>query len=74
MPPAQPGVHQEVGSLYHDHHRWLQGWLRHKLGNAFDAADVAHDTFMRVLTAKEIPPLSEPRAFLATIARRLYCL
>ncbi|MDO8064611.1 MULTISPECIES: sigma-70 family RNA polymerase sigma factor [unclassified Janthinobacterium] len=69
MSAAQPGVHQEVGSLYHDHHRWLQGWLRHKLGNAFDAADVAHDTFMRLLNRDEAIAAREPRAFLTTVAK-----
>jgi len=66
---AQPGVHQEVGNLYHEHHRWLQGWLRHKLGNAFDAADVAHDTFMRLLNRDEAIAAREPRAFLTTVAK-----
>ncbi|MEG2029504.1 MAG: sigma-70 family RNA polymerase sigma factor [Janthinobacterium sp.] len=69
MSAAQPGVHQEVGSLYRDHHRWLQGWLRHKLGNAFDAADVAHDTFMRLLNREEGIAAREPRAFLTTVAK-----
>ena len=69
MAVAPPGVHQEVGSLYHDHHRWLHGWLRHKLGNAFDAADVAHDTFMRLLNRDESIAAREPRAFLTTVAK-----
>ena len=69
MSLAQPGVHQEVGGLYRDHHRWLQGWLRHKLGNAFDAADVAHDTFMRLLNREEAVAAREPRAFLTTVAK-----
>ena len=69
MPPAQSDVHQEVGGLYQNHHRWLQGWLRHKIGNAFDAADVAHDTFMRLLARDEAVGAREPRAFLTTVAK-----
>lgn len=57
-----------VETLYADHHGWLQGWLRRKLGNAFDAADLAHDTFVRVLGKREHEDIREPRAYLTTIA------
>ncbi|WP_416390945.1 sigma factor [Alloalcanivorax xenomutans] len=39
-----------VAVLYSDHHGWLLGWLRKKLGCSQHAADMAHDTFVRVLT------------------------
>ncbi|RQO61598.1 RNA polymerase subunit sigma [Variovorax sp. KBW07] len=67
-------LEQDVHNLYSDHHGWLYGWLRKKLGNSFDAADIAHDTFMRVWVgcqADAIPALREPRAYLTTVARRL---
>lgn len=57
-----------VESLYIAHHGWLQRWLRHKLGNAFDAADIAQDTFMRVLRKAADERIQEPRAYLTTIA------
>lgn len=38
-----------VHTLYSTHHGWLHNWLRAKLGNSFDAADLAQDTFIRVL-------------------------
>ncbi len=60
-----------VEVLYHAHHNWLTGWLRHKLGCPHSAADLAQDTFMRVLTARETPQIIEPRAFLTTIAKRV---
>jgi RNA polymerase sigma-19 factor, ECF subfamily len=60
-----------VHALYSTHHGWLQGWLRHRLGDAFVAADLAHDTFLRVLARKQRPDLAEPKAYLATIARAL---
>ncbi|ORL47837.1 sigma factor-like helix-turn-helix DNA-binding protein [Pseudomonas putida] len=42
-----------VQTLYSDHHGWLHAWLRSKLGNAADAADLAHDTFVRLLQRRE---------------------
>src|SRR5256885_11841469 len=60
-----------VESLYLAHHGWLQGWLRKKVGNAFDAADLAQSTFLKVLGAKGLDQLQEPRAYLTTIARNL---
>ena len=62
---------QQVHSLYADHHGWLCGWLHRKLGNTCDAADIAQDTFMRVLTRRQPLYLNEPRAYLSTIANGL---
>jgi RNA polymerase sigma-70 factor (ECF subfamily) len=61
----------EVQSLYSNHHGWLQGWLRRKLGCPHNAADLAQDTFVRVLGKKEPVAAAEPRAYLATIANGL---
>ena len=61
----------DVTALYSDHHGWLQGWLRRKMGNAVDAADLAHDTFLRVLARRDTPRLLAPRAYLGAIARGL---
>ena len=61
----------DVSDLYSDHHGWLQGWLRRKMGNACDAADLAHDTFLRVLARRDMPRLLAPRAYLGAIARGL---
>ncbi len=66
-----PSSHDSFGFLYDTHHRWLRGWLQQKLGNAFDAADLAQNTFMRVLTSKGSHGIEEPRAYLTTIARNL---
>ncbi|GGC02664.1 ECF sigma factor FoxI [Oxalicibacterium flavum] len=63
--------HQEVHALYRAHHGWLQGWLRGKLGNAGDAADLAQDTFIKVMLAQVSQQIREPRAYLATVANRL---
>lgn len=63
--------HANLRTLYSDHHSWLDGWLRSKLGNAADAADLAQDTFLRVLNRSELWELRTPRAFLRTVARGL---
>ena len=61
-------LHSErVKSIYDAHHGWLECWLRKRLGNASDAADIAQDTFVRVL-AREVA-IREPRAMLTTIAQ-----
>ena len=70
MSSSEPLPHPDVSVLYTEHHNWLHGWLRRKMGNAFDAADLAHDTFVRVL-ARDTPALREPRAYLGAIARGL---
>jgi RNA polymerase sigma-19 factor, ECF subfamily len=63
--------HPEVQALYSDHHRWLHGWLRKKLGCAHRAADLAHDTFVRLLARDEPLGVEEPRAFLTAVAQRV---
>jgi RNA polymerase sigma-70 factor (ECF subfamily) len=72
--PARLQACHQAGlqSLYTEHHGWLHAWLRHKLGNSFDAADLAHDTFIRVLgKPRELATLREPRAWLSSIAHGL---
>jgi RNA polymerase sigma factor (sigma-70 family) len=68
---AEFALQQQVEALYVDHHGWLQGWLRRRLGDAFLASDLAQDTFVSVITAHTAPEIREPRPFLVTIARRL---
>ena len=67
-PPSHTAA---VQYIYEQHHSWLQGWLRGKLHNACDAADVAHDTFVRILGGRHAAQIMEPRDYLATIARGL---
>ncbi|MGE8305782.1 MAG: sigma-70 family RNA polymerase sigma factor [Pseudomonas kermanshahensis] len=65
--------HQAIDQLYSHHHGWLQNWLRKRLGSAADAADLAQDTFVRLLSSAtgEALNYTAPRAYLATIANRL---
>ncbi|CAL94990.1 sigma-70 family RNA polymerase sigma factor [Azoarcus olearius] len=68
MPPS---ADLNFGNIYGTHHNWLQGWLRRRLGCALDAADLAHDTFLRVLAGRELTDIREPRAYLTTVAHGL---
>ena len=63
--------HAELDALYRHHHGWLHGWLRQRLNNYADAADLAQDTFMRVLLARTAQTVRQPRHYLSTIARGL---
>lgn len=66
--PASP----DIALLYSDHHGWLVGWLRRRLGNPCDAADLAQDTFVRLLGRPQaLQGVREPRAWLTTIAHGL---
>ncbi|MCP3751922.1 sigma-70 family RNA polymerase sigma factor [Pseudomonas sp. SBB6] len=65
-PPAD-----SLDTLYKGYHGWLLGWLRRRLDCPHNAADLAQDTFVRLLNAGAYVAPREPRAFLATVARRL---
>ncbi|WP_437879809.1 sigma-70 family RNA polymerase sigma factor [Pseudomonas sp. LRF_L74] len=64
-------AHAGLDALYREHNGWLRGWLRQRLNNSADAADLAQDTFVRVLLARSTESVREPRHYLATIARGL---
>ena len=71
MPPADASLHDAVSHLYQDHHGWLQGWLRRRLGCAENAADLAQATFARLLASRRVLDAREPRAYLTTVAKGL---
>ncbi len=63
---------QEIQTLYHTHHGWLVSWLKRRLGCIHNANDLAHDTFLRLITKPSgLTHVQEPRAFLTTIAHGL---
>ncbi len=64
-------MQQRVHGLYRDHHGWLQVWLRRRLGDRERAADIAQDTFLRLLTTGRLPGSGEGRSYLVQIARNL---
>jgi RNA polymerase sigma factor (sigma-70 family) len=68
---AKAEIQEQVEALYINHHGWLVGWLRRKLEDSYLAADVAQDTFVRILTTRHIEAPRESRAFLTHIAKGL---
>lgn len=62
-----------VATLYRDHHTWLHHWLRRRLGCGQQAADLAQDTFVRLLAARtaRLGEVREPRAYLTIVAQGL---
>lgn len=62
---------QTAHVLYEEHHGWLKSWLRKRLGDTEQAADLAQDTFVRVLMLRKFDDLRQPRAYLSSIARSL---
>ncbi|MGO3987333.1 sigma-70 family RNA polymerase sigma factor [Pseudomonas sp. SAS7] len=75
MPDSLPSTGHSLAGLYANHHGWLVNWLRGRLQCSQQAADLAQDTFVRVLLADRSQPLlselREPRHFLVTMARRV---
>jgi RNA polymerase sigma-70 factor (ECF subfamily) len=60
-----------VSTLYTQHSAWLRGWLRKRLGNHCDAADLAQDTFVKLIKARTALEIREPRQYLSTVAKGL---
>nr|WP_315847117.1 sigma-70 family RNA polymerase sigma factor [uncultured Achromobacter sp.] len=71
MASAESALQKQQHAFYSSHHGWLLSWLRRKVGNSFDAADLTQDTFVCLLGEGRTEDIREPRPFLATIARRL---
>ncbi|QBF26986.1 sigma-70 family RNA polymerase sigma factor [Pseudomonas tructae] len=62
---------QQVEHLYVNHSTWLRSLLRRKLGNAFDAADLAHDVYFQLMKKGQLPPAQDSRRHLTQIANGL---
>ncbi|NNP70077.1 sigma-70 family RNA polymerase sigma factor [Acinetobacter sp. Ac_5812] len=58
-----------INTLYRQHHSWLYQWLKRRLNHSEDAADLAHDTFIRILKRKDQLYFDQPRALLTTVAK-----
>jgi RNA polymerase sigma-70 factor (ECF subfamily) len=72
MSDTAMATEQTLHDLYRDHSGWLEDWLRRRLGNGCDAADLSQDTFVRLLASSQrIADLQEPRAYLLTVGKRL---
>jgi len=75
MSARNTALRDQASLLYARHHGWLLQWLRSRLGCSHEAADLAQDTFVRVLAApdagEKVSAIREPRGYLATIAHRV---
>jgi RNA polymerase sigma-70 factor (ECF subfamily) len=71
MKASSPAAADSLDALYKGYHGWLLVWLRQRLNCPHHAADMAQDTFVRLLSAGSYVAPREPRALLATVARRL---
>ncbi|MFJ4376086.1 sigma-70 family RNA polymerase sigma factor [Pseudomonas japonica] len=71
MPVQPPALSTAVGELYVEHSPWLHGWLRKRMGNHCDVADLVQDTFVKVLKARSALDIREPRHYLSTVAKGL---
>jgi len=68
----QTATARDIDGWYRQHHDWLWQWLYRRLNCSLDAADLAHETFLKVLAGRrETAEVREPRAYLRTIAHGL---
>lgn len=56
-------------NLYRNHHGWLKGWIRARLGCAEQASDLTHDIFIKLMLQRQTTELRFPRAYLTSLAR-----
>lgn len=72
VPPGAPVPSSNLESLYRSHHGWMQQWLQRQLGNASDAAELAHDVFVRLLaTPRAFNDDEHARAYLGRMSRHM---
>jgi RNA polymerase sigma-70 factor (ECF subfamily) len=63
--------HDAITALYAEHSHWVHRFLRRRLDCPEAAADLAQDTFVRLLKTGNVPPSGESRRFLTRIAKGL---
>lgn len=70
MSSANIDTSADMHQLYCQHHGWLQGLLRKRLGNLCDAADLAQDVFVRLLLKpRQFDSHAGARAYLSVMAQ-----
>jgi RNA polymerase sigma factor, sigma-70 family len=72
MQATETTLETDMDALYRDHHGWLRSWLWRRLGDTSDAADLAHDAFIRLLSKpRRFDSFDGARAYLSVLARGL---
>lgn len=61
----------DLKALFERHEREVDQFLRRRLGNAADAADISQEAFLRMAGLKEAGRIADPRGFLFTVAANL---
>ncbi|AXM96565.1 sigma factor [Pseudomonas plecoglossicida] len=46
-------TNNDIALVYTEHNTWLKQWLYRKLGCSAQAADLAQDTFLRILQSQQ---------------------
>lgn len=69
MPSSAQVSACDVTELYRQQHQWLKNWLRLRLNCSHSAADLAQDTFLRLLNKPEPVEIQAPRSFLTKVAK-----
>ena len=63
MLPSPDPLLCDVALLYRQQHSWLTRWLRLRLNCSQSAADLAQDTFLRLLNKQHVPQLHAPVSY-----------
>lgn len=72
MSSSNPVAPQQLHQYYSAHHGWVHAWLKRRLGNTHDAADLAHDVFVRLLTKPQrFDSDNHARAYLHVMSRHV---
>ncbi|MDG9926962.1 MULTISPECIES: sigma-70 family RNA polymerase sigma factor [unclassified Pseudomonas] len=72
MSTLDKSYRQQVELYYAEHHGWVRAWLNRKLGNSSDAADLAHDVFLRLLSKpRRFDSDNHARAYLSAMSRHV---
>lgn len=71
VPQNAHAVSAYIRYIYNHHYRWLVTTIQKKLNCQHTAADLAQDTFLKLLKKEAALEINEPRAYLTTIAHGL---